>query len=506
MAIPLASAPPLTLTWKPNAGQQEFALRIPPSIFEVLYGGARGGGKTDAGIYWLVKKIPHPHYSHTYMHPLYRALVLRRNSDDLSDWLDRANRVFSEFGARLIRHPHPRFVFPSGAVIRCGHLKDKDAYTKYQGHEYQRILIEELTQISDEKYYDKVLGSCRSTVPHLPAQIFLTSNPGGKGHAWVRGRFVKAAPPNTRFTNESTDRPAIYVPARIEDNPVLMTADPQYVKWLEALKIRDVNLWKAWRQGDWDAFEGQAFSEWRDNLHTVTQFGLPLNQCRRIAALDWGYNDPTSVHWLAQTPESSLGVKRIYIYRELHKNRLTPLQWADMLGTLFKYEPVEYLVLPHDCFSNVQGYQSVAQVFAQHFRSMGINVPIKRAESLSKGSRPRRVTLMHQMLSLAPDGMPYMQAHVNCRNFIQTLPELVYDEDNPEDIDTDQDDHAYDSVSYGLMTLRPTFERSRLVNTQMPAAPSMPRVWTPNPQGEVPTGDILKQLATVNRLGVEPEA
>lgn len=496
----------MELTWKPNPGVQEFALRIPASVFEVLYGGARGGGKTDAGIYWLIKKIKHPVYSHTYAHPRYRALVLRRNADDLSDWLDRADYVFSKYGARLIRTPHPRFVFPSGAVIRCGHLKDKDAYTKYQGHEYQRILIEELTQIPDEKYYDKVLGSCRSTVEGLPAQIFLTSNPGGKGHAWVRKRFVKAAPPKTPFTNPSTDRLAIYIDARVEDNPVLTRVDPEYVKWLEALKVRDVNLWRAWRNGDWDAFEGQAFSEWNDDKHVVLRFGLPLANCRRIAALDWGYNDPTSVHWLAQTPESSLGIKRIYVYRELHKNQLTPLQWAEILGTLFKYEPIDYLVLPHDCFSNVQGYQSVAQVFKQHFAAMNIQIRLVRAESLSRGSRPRRVTLMHQMLSVAPDGIPYMQVHANCRNLIETLPKLIYSEDNPEDIDTDQDDHAYDSVSYGLMTLKPTFERSRLVNTQPLLPTSMPKTWAPQPDGQVPTGDILRALATNRNIGVEPEA
>lgn len=511
----------LGLEWRPNAGQQEFALRIPPTIYEILYGGARGGGKTDAGIYWLIKHVDSKIAAYTYQHPRFRALVLRRNSDDLSDWLDRADHVFRSLGARLIRTPHPRFVFPSGAVIRCGHLKDKDAYTKYQGHEYQRLLIEELTQIPEEKHYDKVLGSCRSTVPDLPAQVFLTTNPGGKGHAWVRNRFIKRlledeqelGPiiPNVRFLNQATDRFAIYIPARIEDNPVLVTADPHYVRWLDALKLRDPNLWKAWRQGDWDAFEGQAFSEWLavrngQPWHVVDRFAVALKDCRKIAALDWGWNDPTSVHWLAQAPENRMGVKRLYIYRELYKNKLTPLQWAEMLGLLFRYEPIDYLVLPHDAFSSQQGYQSVAQVFRQYFAKKNITVRIRQAESLSKNNRPRRVTLMHQMLSAAPDGLPYLQVHQNCTNLIRTLPELVYDEDNPEDIDTDQEDHAYDSVSYGLMTIRPQTGDPRLINTQPLVAPQQPKLWPVDPHGQIKTDDILGALSRPSHNNQEPEA
>ena len=510
---------PATLTWRPNYkpregvpghGVQEFSLRVPPQVYEVVFGGARGGGKTVAGIYWLIKPINHPLYDITIKHPLYRALVLRRNSDDLSDWLDRADHVFREYGARLIRTPHPRFVFPSGAVIRCGHLKDKDAYTKYQGHEYQRVLIEELTQIAHEHHYNKVLGSCRSTIEGIPAQVFLTTNPGGRGHVWVRQRFVKSDDevrklPNIPFLNPATGRLAIYIPANVEDNPVLARADPEYVKWLDALKVKDVNLWKAWRLGDWDAFEGQVFSEWRERLHVTDRFAVNMKDCKRIAALDWGWNDPTSIHWLAQTPENRLGVRRIYVYRELRRNKLTPAQWADMLCTLFKHEPVDYLVLPHDCFSNQQGYQSVAQVFTQAFQKANVSVPIRRADSLARGNRILRVALMHQMLSIAPDGIPYMQVHPNCYSLISTLPELIYDEDHIEDVADGQDDHDYDSLSYGLMTITPNTQKAKLVYTTGAAEDKPSDIWQVTPEGRIRTDDILKSLAQKDISSIEPE-
>ena len=169
------------LEWRPHPGKQEEALRR--NEFEVLYGGQRGGGKTDAGLVWLTEYIQHPRY---------RALVIRKNSEDLSDWIDRAAYLYQRYGARPTGKP-ATITFPSGAKIRTGHLKDDLAYTKYQGHEYQRILIEELTQIPDETRYLQLISSCRTSIPELIPQIFCTTNPGGLGHAWVKARFIDVA-------------------------------------------------------------------------------------------------------------------------------------------------------------------------------------------------------------------------------------------------------------------------------------------------------------------------
>ena len=113
---------------------------------------------------------------------------------------------------------------------------------------------------------------------------------------------------------------------------------------------------------------------------------------------------------------------------------------------------------------------------------------------------------MHQVLSVAPDGLPYMQIHPNCYSIIATLPELVYDEDHSEDIADGQDDHDYDSLSYGLMTLKPTIEKPKLINTQIPDQPGLPRVWAVTPEGQIKTDDILKSLAAKDLISKEPEA
>lgn len=230
--------------WAPHPGPQTEALSR--SEFEILYGGARGGGKTDAGIVWIVEPTANP---------LYRGLVIRKNFDDLSDWIERSKVMYRCLGGEYRGTP-ARFVFPSGAVIRLGHLKDEDAYTKYQGHEYHRVLIEELTHIPSEQSYLKLISSCRSTVPGLKPQVFCTTNPGEAGHLWVKARFVDIGPPGKPVAFEDPvtglKKWRIFIPAKVEDNPTLMERDPTYVAWLNSLPE---DLRKAWREGNWDVYE-----------------------------------------------------------------------------------------------------------------------------------------------------------------------------------------------------------------------------------------------------------
>lgn len=243
-------------------------------VFELLYGGARGGGKTDAGIVWMMRPIDNP---------LYRGLVIRKNATDLEDWLDRADRMYATAGGVRTGHP-ATYVFPSGAKIRTGHLKDDNAYNKYQGHEYQRILIEELTLIPNYEDYEKLRASCRSTVPGLDARLFATTNPGDVGHVWVKKYFIDVAPPMVAYADPVSGRKRMFVPATVEDNPVLMKADPNYVKSLDAIK--DESLRKAWRFGSWDVFQTKG-------AYYQTQLNLALEQ-RRIGRIP--YDPDLQVH------------------------------------------------------------------------------------------------------------------------------------------------------------------------------------------------------------------
>jgi hypothetical protein len=178
--------------------------------FEVLFGGSRGPGKTAAGIVKLVMgnldvKNPKPGSAdESYInHPHYRALVLRKNVSDMGDWVHKAKQIYGPLGGTLNARPL-EFQFPSGAAIVISHLDDENAFEKYQGQEFTRILIEEATQIPSIELYLKVMASCRTPWRDLRPQMFLTANPGGSGHGWVRDRFVVVAEPGTPYRDSET--------------------------------------------------------------------------------------------------------------------------------------------------------------------------------------------------------------------------------------------------------------------------------------------------------------
>lgn len=222
------------LEWKPHPKQEQALLS---QAFETLYGGARGGGKSDCGMVWLLynKDVPKA-----------RSLVIRRNATDLSDWLARARNMYQSLGAKFTG---ATIQFPSGYTVVTGHLKDENAYTKYQGHEYQMILLEELSQIPSEELYLKLIASARSTILNVKAQVFCTSNPDGVGRFWVKRRFIENQMPLKPFPDPVSGRTRVYIPATIEDNPTLMKNDPDYVAYLESLPP---DLKAQWRYGSWD--------------------------------------------------------------------------------------------------------------------------------------------------------------------------------------------------------------------------------------------------------------
>lgn len=262
-----------TILRQPNKWQQTLALTR--SEKEILYWWARGWWKTDAGIYRLTRRIDNPWL---------RALVLRTTYDDLVDWIDRAMVAYEPFGAKRSWLP-VQIVFPSGAIIRTGYLSGQ-SYDKYKWHEYQKIIIEELTQIPGEDSYEKLLWSLRSTVEGLKPQIFLTTNPDGVGRLRVKRRFVDVAPPWERYTDEYWNT-RVFIPAKVQDNMVLLEKDPWYMQTLEGIK--DDQLRRAWLEWDWDAFDVKG-----------AIYSSQLQQARkeqRICKLPFDKNLPVYTAW-----------------------------------------------------------------------------------------------------------------------------------------------------------------------------------------------------------------
>lgn len=426
--------------WRPHPKQELALQRVE---FEVLFGGARGGGKTDSGLVFLLDDIQNPRY---------RALVIRRNSDDLSDWVNRAVEMYSDLGAKIAYRP-AEIRFPSGAIIKTGHLKDEQAYTKYQGHEYQRMVIEELTQIPDEKRYMQLLSSCRSTVEGMKAQVFCTTNPGGVGHLWVKKRFVDVAEAGVPFTDPISGRKRIFIPSTIDDNPTLTEADPQYIKFLDSLKATDEELYKAWRLGDWDSFAGQFFREFRRDLHMIERFA-PTRKDLIIGGLDWGYSAPFSMHLTTISKEIYEGVKfyRARTFFEMYGTEKIPKEWAPVITERLKgfgltFRDVTWIQADPAVFNKgTDGSVSIRDQFVQANELFRV---------LKRGSNDRIPgwVNMRKWLSIAPDGLPYWQISENCHNLLTELGSAVHDENIVEDLEAEFD-HALDDQRYQFKSLK----------------------------------------------------
>lgn len=245
------------IKWEPQAKQTQ---ALKSNADEILYGGGRGSGKTDTGMVWLLYDIANPEY---------RALVIRRNYTDLSDWIDRAKVMYQSVNGKFTGD---KFTFPSGAIIRTGHLADKDSYQKYQGHEYHKIVIEELTHISRESDYEKLLASNRSTNDIKP-QVFCTTNPDGPGYEWVKERWNIPDRPVEPVISKHNGRERAFFPALVYDNKFI---DDDYINYLKS--IQDDELRRAWLEGSWEGMgvEGSYYKKQLDQALKENRLDLNI--------------------------------------------------------------------------------------------------------------------------------------------------------------------------------------------------------------------------------------
>lgn len=481
--------------WVPMPGPQTLALMLSQDrrFREILFGGARGPGKTDTSIAILGDRFRDPRA---------KQLVIRKNAEDLSDFEDRASQAYKAMGAKLRRHPMTISGKGTGRILG-GHLKDDDAYTKYQGHEYCRINIEELTQIPNQDSYEKLISSARSKYPHLFPQVFNTTNPGGIGMAWVKKRFVK--PDTTLNTvvknvyvwydedgnrkethwqiiiDKETGIWRAYIPATIDSNPILMESDPTYVLQLEALKNSNPDLYRAWRHGDWNIQFGAVFEEFRDYLHVFSRFsdwGVSKKQFDggfRIAGMDWGYNDMCVILW-STFDTITEDEERSFIYREMADNKKEPKWWAREFAKVQEIDPVDILALPHDAFSHLGGNKPIADVFKAELDKLSPDKrpKIVKADKLNKDLKKAAVNATHDMLAMQSDGKPGLLIHHTVNYLIETLPTIVYaKETGGEELDSNNEDHALDAMFYTLQTAAKVrgklFNKSELLKKAKPS-------------------------------------
>lgn len=424
---------------------------------EALYGGAAGGGKSDCALAEALRQVEIPHY---------RGLILRKTFPQLSELIDRSGELYKSAyrGAKYNESKHV-WTFPSGAKIFFGSMQHTRDRTNYQGKRYDFIDFDELTQFTFDEY-SYLFSRNRPNGPGTRCYMRAQANPGGVGHGWVKERFITPAPPMTtiwddviiRFPDgheELRRKARIFVPSTIFDNKILLENDPEYLTRLASMPEAEK---QALLYGNWDTFAGQVFTEWRDdpdhyhdrlNTHVIQPFLIPEGW-RIVSAMDWGYTRPFSIGWYAYDREGTM--YRIREFYGINKEG-TPNVGARMSADAVAKEMRR--IEAED--PNLKGREIVRVADPAIWASQG-------TESIERIFRNERIywqkavndringkMQVHHRLAFDERGKPMLQVFNTCRHFIRTVPNLVYDQADVEDVDTDGEDHIYDELRYACM-------------------------------------------------------
>jgi len=476
--MPLSVSDNIT-SWKPHKKQEEF-IRIPFDVFEALYGGAAGGGKSELA---LILPII---YGFT-DNPRFQGIIFRRTFPELEKSLiPRSHEYYRPLGATY-NQQRKEWTFPSGAKQYFGHCEAiKDVY-QYQSAEFQLMQFDELTHFSEFQYL--YLTSRVRASFNIPKIIRNYSNPGNVGHAWVRKTFIDKAREGGKLIYDAKSKTyRIFIKAKATDNPYLLHNDPGYYDRLHRLPPAEQ---KALIDGDWYAFAGQVFTEFRqyhhplepaNALHVIKPFLIP-QWWPKIRFLDWGYRANTYAGWLAITPEARIILYREYICQKktiktygadlarlsqydgnIKASFLDPSAWKEeghehniadqimaatnsiweranndriagklLLHDLLRWEPKDVTFLPKDNYSR--------ELHNQILRFHGTEA----ADSYEKMFQPED----------KETNIPRLQIFDTCPSIIEALQLCVYNDDDAkgkrkEDVAEFEGDDPYDAIRYGV--------------------------------------------------------
>lgn len=477
--------------WKPHPRQAEF-LKVPFSIFEVLYGGAAGGGKTDA-----VVLMPLIYGFHN--HPNYKGLTLRRTFPDLEqEIILRSHKWYRPSGATY-NEKKKRWTWPSGAIEQFGHCEHKNDIRNFDGSEWNKVSYEEATHFEAFQYIYLVATRVRTSDSSLPAIVRSTSNPGNVGHGFFRKRFVEPFPNGGKIIlDKRTGLKRLFIRAFLKDNPSLMHGDPDYIRKLEMLPEAEK---RAKLYGDWWTYEGQVFDSFRSEhfgdepawaIHVIPEFDIP-DSWPKIAVLDWGFSAMTWFGVLAIAPNG-----QVFVYHEETFEKTLISSWATEVG---KFLDTQKNVVSRRLDSNAWENRGEEETVADQIQTWStyswdkadkgpgsrVSGKLLLQEYLRFTPKPaRKVPLANYRPELAEQiirvhgaakyeeylnlfreekpetNLPKLQIFRTCKKLIECLPLCIYDENNKEDVKEFEGDDPYDGLRYGLRAIDSYVNESKL--------------------------------------------
>lgn len=439
--------------FRPSARQLKF---LAASELEVLYGGAAGGGKSYALLADAARYFEFPSF---------RGLLLRRTTEELKELVWESQVLYKKlYGNRAKFNAQDKmWTFPNGGTLWMSYLEQEKDVLRYQGQSYTWVGFDELTQHPTPFAWNYLRGRLRTKDEAMKPFLSMraTTNPGGPGHGWVKKMFIDPAPFDTRFpahnleTNElmlvpegDPDFPSErwgtplfyrrFIPAKLVDNPYLSYEYKANLLSLPEGQRRQL------LEGDWTLADGAAFPEFSRHLHVIEPFEIP-NTWRKFRSCDFGYSQKSAsaVHWYAVDPDGTL-----YVYRELYVKGMTARALSQKIKQLEAGETIAYGMLDSSCWHE-RG--NSGPCIADEMIQAGTRW---RPSDRTAGARKSGKNRLHELLKVDEyTGKPSILFFDTCRQIISDLEVIPVHPDGKDDTDDKYaEDHAYDSIRYGVLS------------------------------------------------------
>lgn len=459
--------------WEPCSFEQDLFLSSP--IFETLFEGTRGPGKTDSLLMDFAQDVGKGYGA------AWRGILFRRESKDLDDIIAKSTKWFSKLfpKARLMGGVgRQRWVWPDGEqlLLRIGHKEQH--YWAYHGHEYPWIGFDELTAWKDPNFYHMMKSCCRSSHPKVPRKFRATTNPYGPGHSWVKAYLIDPCPHGVPFANAQGIK-RLRIHGDLRNNPHLLQSDPDYLARI--LSDPNPQRRKAWSTGDWDVVAGGYFSDvWSREKHVLPDFTPPADW-RRFLSFDWGFSKPASMgKWAVPQNNTVLRFPNRQVFfpkgslvrfGELYtceKDAETGV-WKPNTGLQLSNADLGALMYRATRDGTYQNNVADPSIFtedgADSVYTQLVKGAKKEAERQGKADGlpifgpvdNSRIAGWQKMFGLFQEAAkdqaegPGMWVTESCVHFIRTVPVIQRDLADPDDVDTDAEDHAADDGRYASM-------------------------------------------------------
>lgn len=442
--------------WSPQPGPQSEAI-VATWCQELLYGGARGGGKSDYLLGDYLQDVS------TYG-SLWRGIIFRKTYPELEEIIARGQELYLPLRAEY-KVQKSTFMFPNGATIKFRQLEREDDANKYQGHQYTWIGWDELGNWATDTAYLKLRACLRSSGFVPVKRIRASANPGGVGHHWVKAMFIDPAPLGFEpLFDELTQSYRMFIPSRVTDNLILLDNDPNYIARLQGTGSPE--LVKAWLDGDWNVVAGAYYPEFAVHKHVIPPFRVP-DYWTKFRAMDWGSARPFSVGWYTVSDGTVPGIPKnaLIKYREWYGAK------SPNVGLKMTVDAVADGVLLRS--GNEKYSHSVADpAIFQEDGGPSIYEQMRKRGLIWNAADNKRIPGWEMLRTrlTGEDDKPMIYFFSTCADTIRTIPILQHDTHRMEDIDTDGEDHAADETRYAVMS-RPwakALEAKKPVNLTAP--------------------------------------